>query len=149
MERLDKFLSARSGMSRKEAQKSIKNGEVTVRASVDPDAVWHTLRQSVETMDGKPMMYAKNDFHIRFYDAAGYFADDSRPFTDYSVSREVVPVGELQATQTFGKVAENDVRWYTVNVEAGDTLAFQSSQASSIQLFSPSGKELYAASGGG
>ena len=30
-----------------------KNGEVTVRASVDPDAVWHTLRQSVETMDGK------------------------------------------------------------------------------------------------
>ena len=27
MERLDKFLSARSGMSRKEAQKRIKNGE--------------------------------------------------------------------------------------------------------------------------
>jgi len=30
-----------------------KNSEVTVRASVDPDAVWHILRQSVETMDSK------------------------------------------------------------------------------------------------
>ena len=34
MERLDKFLSVRSGMSRKEAQKSIKNGEVTVNSEV-------------------------------------------------------------------------------------------------------------------
>ncbi len=30
-----------------------KNGEVTVRASVDADALWHTLRQSVATMDSK------------------------------------------------------------------------------------------------
>ena len=100
-----------------------------------------------ENKDGKPMMYAKNDFHVRFTDAAGYCIDDSRPFTDYSISREVNPVGELKATQTFAKVAENDVRWYTVNVEAGDYLVFKSSQATAIQLFSPSGKELYSASG--
>ena len=34
MERLDKFLSSRSGISRREAQKSIKSGEVTVNSEV-------------------------------------------------------------------------------------------------------------------
>ena len=34
MERLDKFLSSRSGISRREAQKSIKSGEVTVNSAV-------------------------------------------------------------------------------------------------------------------
>ena len=96
-----------------------------------------------ETMDGKPMMYAKNDFHIRFKDAAGYFADDSRQFIDYSVSKEVKPVGELQATQTIMKVAENDVRWYTMPSAPGDTAAFKLSQPATVQVFAPSGKEVF------
>ena len=52
MERLDKFLSTRGGISRKEAQKSIKKGEVTVNGAVcrvtdckiDPEADAVTLR---------------------------------------------------------------------------------------------------------
>lgn len=35
-----------------------------------------------ETKDGQPMVYAKNDFRIRFCDAAGYWMDDSRQFID-------------------------------------------------------------------
>ena len=96
-----------------------------------------------EMKDGNPMMYAKNDFHIRFYDAAGYFADESRQFIDYSVSKEVNPVGELQATQTFPKVAENDVRWYTMQVAPGDTAAFKLSQPATVQMFAPSGEEVF------
>lgn len=96
-----------------------------------------------ENKDGKPMMYAKNDFHVRFTDAAGYCIDDSRPFTDYSISREVNPVGELKATQTFPKVAENDVRWYTIQVAPGDTTAFKLSQPATVQVFAPSGAEVF------
>ena len=100
-----------------------------------------------ELTDGVPTIYAKNTFHIRFHDAQGYFTDGDKPFIDYSVKQEVVPVGELQATQTFPKVAETDIRWYTLQAEAGDSLTFKSSQATTIQLFSSSGEELYSASG--
>lgn len=100
-----------------------------------------------EVTDGKPMMYAKNDFHVRFYDATGYWIDDAKPFIDYSVSQEVTDIFELQSTQTFACPAENTVRWYKFNAEVGDTVALKSSQATSIQVFSPSGKEVYSASG--
>ena len=100
-----------------------------------------------EVTDGKPMIYAKNVFHVRFHDAAGYFADSDKPFVDYSVSQQVVPVGELQHTQTFARVAGNAIQWYSLNVERGDTVAFKTSQACSVQLFSPSGEEVYSASG--
>ncbi len=96
-----------------------------------------------EMKDGNPMMYAKNDFHVRFYDAAGYFADESRQFIDYSVSKEVKPVGTLQPTQTFNKVASNDVRWYTMQVAPGDTAAFKLSQPATVQVFAPSGEEVF------
>lgn len=100
-----------------------------------------------EVTDGVPTIYAKNVFHVRFHDAAGYFADSDKPFVDYSVSQQVVPVGELQHTQTFARVAGNAIQWYSLNVERGDTVAFKTSQACSVQLFSPSGEEVYSASG--
>lgn len=96
--------------------------------------------------DGQPLIYAKNEFHIRFYDASGRFIDATKEYADEQVSENVSPVGELLPTQTFPKVAENDIRWYTINVEPGDTVAFKSSQACTMQLFSPSGKEVYKSS---
>ena len=96
-----------------------------------------------ETKGSKPMMYAKNDLHVRFTDTAGYFKDDSRQFIDYSISREVEPVDGLQGTQTFPKVAANDVRWYTMEVAPGDTAAFKLSQPATIQVFAPSGTEVF------
>ena len=96
-----------------------------------------------ELTDGQPTVYAKNEFHIRFHDAAGYFVDDFRTFVDYSVKQTVEPVDELQATQTFSKVDENDIRWYTVQVAPGDTTAFRLSQPATLQVFAPSGKEVF------
>lgn len=100
-----------------------------------------------EMEDDQPMVFSKNIFRIRFYDALGYFNEGEKEYIDYRVKQMVDPVGELQSQQTFPKVENNDIRWYTVNVEAGDTLAFKSSQATTLQLFSPSGKELYKAEG--
>lgn len=100
-----------------------------------------------EMKDNQPMVYAKNELYVRFDDADGYSIEASMPFVDYAVSQEVVPVGELQPTQTFSRVASGDIRWYTLHAEEGDTVAFKSNQACSMQLFSPSGEEVYSTSG--
>lgn len=94
-----------------------------------------------------PLIYAKNEFHIRFYDASGRFTETVKEYVDEKVSQQVEPVGELQETLTFDRVAENGIRWYTINLEEGDSVAFKSSQACTMQLFAPSGEEVYAASG--
>lgn len=100
-----------------------------------------------EVKDGKPMMYARNDIHFRFFDVAARLAEATKQFVDYSISQEVSDIAELQSTQTFARPAENAVKWFKVDVEEGDTVAFKSSQATSIQVFSPSGEEIYSASG--
>lgn len=96
-----------------------------------------------EMTNGVPTIYAKNILHVRFHDAQGYFSDGEKPFMDYSVKQDVEPVGELQATQTFLKVTENDIRWYTMLAAPGDTTAFRLSQAATLQVFAPSGKEVF------
>lgn len=96
-----------------------------------------------EVTNDAPTVYAKNTIHVRFYDAQNYFTDNQRTFVDYSVKQEVHPVGELQPSQTFDKVAENDVRWYAMHAEPGDTVAFKLSQPATIQVFSPSGEEVF------
>lgn len=100
-----------------------------------------------EVKDGKPMMYARNDIHFRFFDVAARLAEATKQFVDYSISQEVTDIAELQSTQTFTRPSENAVKWFKVDVEEGDTVAFKSSQATSIQVFSPSGKEVFSVSG--
>jgi len=107
----------------------------------------HTECFQFEVTNNVPTIYAKNILHVRFYDAQNYFTDGEKPFVDYSVKSVVNPVGVIQSTQTFDRVAENNIRWYTLQAEEGDTLAFRLSQAATIQLFAPSGAEVYSAQG--
>lgn len=96
-----------------------------------------------EVTDGQPTMYADNTFHIRFHDTVGYFIDGDKSFVDYRVKQVVEPAGEMQTTQTFERVSENDIRWYTVQLLPGDTVAFRMSQPATLQLFAPSGEEVF------
>lgn len=100
-----------------------------------------------ETKDGEPKIYAKNDLHIRFEDAAGYWADDSRSFVDYSVSESLTDLSDLQTSQTFNRPDINKIKWFKFDAAPGDTIAFRSSQATSLQVFAPSGKEIYSTMG--
>lgn len=100
-----------------------------------------------EAKDGEPTIYAKNDLHIRFEDAAGYWVDDARSFVDYSVSEAVTDADVLKNIQTFTRPEENGIKWFKFEAAPGDTIAFKSSQATSIQVFAPSGEEIYSASG--
>ena len=99
--------------------------------------------------DGQPKVYAKNEFHLRFYDASGRFTDVTRQYVDENVSLAVTDATLLESgvRQATDRPAENDIRWYKVEAEAGDSLCFQLDRAATLQLFSPTGQELLAVSG--
>ena len=98
---------------------------------------------------GQPVVYAKNDIHVRFYDAAGRFTDATKAFVDEQVRQEVTDVEWLEPSvrATTAKPAENDIKWYCLEAEPGDSLQFKLDRAATIQLFAPSGGEVYSASG--
>jgi len=102
-----------------------------------------------EVTDGVPMVYAKNELHVRFHDAIGYFVDDSRDFIDYSVKQEVKDIEWLESgiRSTTEKPAANIIKWYCVEAERGDSLQFKLDRAATVQLFAPSGKEVLSVSG--
>lgn len=100
-----------------------------------------------EVKDDKPMMYAKNDIHFRFHDKSGRWVDADRQYVDYSVSQEVRNIKTLKNEQTFARPDSNEVKWFKFEAEKGDTVSFRSNQATSLQVFSPSGTEVYSTSG--
>lgn len=102
-----------------------------------------------EVTDGVPTVYAKNIFHVRFYDALDYFCDGDRPFIDYSVQQEVTDAELLQSgiRATTTKPATNTIKWYYLEAEPGDSVQFCLDRAATIQLFAPSGEEVFNASG--
>ena len=97
-----------------------------------------------ELREGQPMMYAKNDFHIAFYDVSGRKLDESKQYIDYNVGQPVTDLTPLATSQTFERPDSNCVAWFKFEAEKGDTIAFRSNQATSLQVFSPTGKEIYA-----
>lgn len=116
---------------------------------------------------GQPMIYAKNTFHARFYDASGRFVDLNKDFVDERVSEKVEETTLLEAIAlnarsrgpllapaqstvksiSIAKPAENTICWFKMEAEPGDSLQFRLDRAATIQLFAPSGKEVYHVSG--
>ena len=92
------------------------------------------------------MMYAKNDFHIAFYDVSGRRVDENRQFVDYNVSQPITNLTPLETTQTFARPGENEVKWFTFEAEYGDSIALKSNRPVGIQVFDATGKEVYATS---
>ncbi len=106
-----------------------------------------------EVEDGQPVLYAKNDFHVRFYDASSRATEATKDYVDYQVRRPVEDIevlGPLDAgTVRCGKPAENDIRWFKLEAKIGDSLAIKTSKAATLQIFSPTGKEVYRTEGAG
>lgn len=94
-----------------------------------------------------PMVYAKNEFHIRFYDVTGRLVDVTKEYVDSRVSEKIADVSPLSQTQTLTKPSENEIRWYKFVAQVGDSIAFKADKACSINVFAADGTEIYAASG--
>lgn len=95
-----------------------------------------------------PMLYAKNEFHIRFFDATGRLTDAAKPYLDYNVSEKVEDVKRLNNTQSVAKPSANEIKWYQFEALVGDSVAFKTDKACSVNVFNAAGDELYAVSGG-
>lgn len=108
-----------------------------------------SLQFHFDTSSGKPMVYAKNTIHLRFYDSAMRFSDAAKDYVDYSVGQEVNVIKTLESgvRESTSKPEENQIKWYSVTAERGDSLSFKTDIAATLQLFSPSGQEVYSASG--
>lgn len=103
-----------------------------------------------EVKDSKPMLYAKNTLNMRFYDISARHTNLSREYIDYQVSQEitdVTPISRDEKSKTFEAPGKNEIKWFSIEAQEGDTLAFRSSQATSLQLFSPTGKEIFTTNG--
>ena len=102
-----------------------------------------------EVTNGVPAVYAKNVFNIRFNDAKGLFSDEQKTFADYRVKQEITELTLLETGTriTTDKPTENAIKWYRVEAEKGDSIQFKLDRTATIQGFSPSGKEVFCASG--
>ena len=98
-----------------------------------------------DVSSGKPMVYAKNTIHLRFHDVAMRFSDVTKDYVDYSVGQEVNVIKTLVSgvRETTGWIEENQIKWYKVTAERGDSLSFKYDRAATLQVFSPSGKEVH------
>ena len=102
-----------------------------------------------DVSSGTPMVYAKNTIHLRFYDVSMRFTDVAKDYADYNVSQEVNVIKTLESgvSETTAWPEENEIKWYQVTAERGDSLRFKLDHAATLQLFAPSGKEVYNVSG--
>lgn len=97
--------------------------------------------------DGRPRMYAKNVLHMQFFDASNRVLDQAKEYIDFEQSLDVFTQKDLTHGEqlTLDIPAENEVVWYTIPAEIGDSLALKTDLACSLQIFAPSGKEVYSA----
>ena len=97
----------------------------------------------------QPVVYAKNDFHVRFYDAAGRFTDAVKQYVDESVREVVADITPIYNGDRKTKAVpeDNGIHWFKFYAEEGDTVTFRTDQAATLQVFNPEGKEVYSAQG--
>lgn len=99
--------------------------------------------------DGQPTVYPVHDLHLRFIDVNNNQADTVATYADMSDGQPVTSLTQLQpdVVKTVAKPAANAIKWFKVEGNTGDSLAFRLNHQATIQLFGPTGTELYRADG--
>ncbi len=103
----------------------------------------------LEMKDSVPILYAKNDIYFQFIDASNRLLQEHKQYIDYNVSVQVENAQELESGKKYTEncPGENEIYWYRLYADEGDSLAFKTDQACTLQLFSPDGEEIYNAQG--
>ena len=117
---------------------------------VDPQPL-RSSRFHFEVDEAKiPAVYAINDLHIRFFDAYGRTTEASESFIDYQKGYGVELrnlFAEAKGSVVTGKPGTDSLVWFGIRTAEGDSIALQTDRDCTLQLFSPTGEELYRASG--
>ena len=94
--------------------------------------------------EGSPIVYAQNKIHFRFWNNLDFFSDTVKTYVDTRVYRDVIADSiERNTIRTFPIPEQRDIKWYTLYAETGDSLIFKGGKTCTIQLFSPSGNEIF------
>lgn len=96
----------------------------------------------------EPYIIAKNEITFRFWDVDKHFFDKSSFYIDENIVEPIVADSlERNTTVSIDAPRDNQIRWFKLDVGRGDFLSFQADKACTMQLFAPSGEEVYSASG--
>ena len=114
-------------------------------------------------VDGVPTIFAKNDLHMRFYDASGRFVDLNREYIDERVSQKVsfdditfasarmrgprLAPAVTTKTVMADLTGANTMKWYRLQMNEGEMLRLQIDKPATVQIFSSEGDEVYSAQG--
>ena len=97
---------------------------------------------------GSPMVYARNKINFRFWDCMSRFVSSSKDFIDERVSRTVLAdTLERDTTKVIPVPNNNAIHWFKLYAGVGDSLSFLTDRRCTMQLFAPSGEEVFSASG--
>ncbi len=102
------------------------------------------------TSDKRAMMFAKNQLHLRFHNKAGRSTETICDYIDPEVSQQVETMGELlsEPNHTRNKPAADEVHWYKISMNPGDSLTLRSSRQCMLDVFTPNGDVVYHAQDG-
>ena len=116
---------------------------------VDECPIRSTCFQFEIEEDGIPMIYAKNDIYLQFFDVSNRIAKAHKQYVDYNVGEKIEELTLLESDKRVykAKPKENKIHWFKVEALQGDSLSLKTDQACTLQIFSPSGKEVYNKSG--
>ena len=96
----------------------------------------------------EPYINAKNQISFRIWDAEMRFMDMNRFYVDEQVQQDIVAqVFERNTIETFTAPRDNQIQWFKLDAVVGDSLSFIASKACTMQLFAPSGEEVFNVSG--
>ena len=97
----------------------------------------------------EPYLNAKNKITFRFWNTREYYVEQSAFYVDENVVSEPIVADTLERNTTVSIAAprDNQIHWFKLEANRGDYLSFQADKACTMQLFAPSGEEVYVASG--
>ncbi len=96
----------------------------------------------------EPYLNAKNEITFRFWTNDDRLLQKTAFYVDYQVQQDIVAsVFERNTTEYFATPRNNQIQWFKLDAAVGDSLAFVANKACTMQLFAPSGEEVYNVSG--
>lgn len=94
--------------------------------------------------------YGVHNFNFIGLDADYRAVNASHEYVESRIRKTVTNITELSSKQgnpTTGKVSENDIKWYSLNMQTGDSLALRTGTVADIDVFNPKGERCYRVSG--
>ena len=98
--------------------------------------------------EGSPIVYGENDIHFRFWNNLDFFTDTVKRYVDMTVSRFVIAdTIERNTTELIPTPTADDIHWFMLHSEIGDSIAFKADKGCALQLYDPSGERVMSSSG--